>query len=364
MMKNPILLFLILLFGKVVFAQDTLVFKSGEVINVTVLGIEQKSKLIVYIDKGDTLIGNLDAIENVKLSENDDRPLSTSYKRFSSKAYFGYTERYSFFNKPVKYEYGKLLISTNLTSLDEKSPLNSIIYFSLNRVLTIEPEYFITKKTSIKIPIGIGINRIMPYSDEYYSNWEMYGYSPDEISPPPLNTYYFDDEYYGASYNNDHPMNTIFQVGIYTKHFLNSQKKYRLYFSQGLSYGKANYFAIDYYHQHRYITYYDDYKEWEITDSRTETRDNIVSYFRYEVLAGYNMRIFKSIGFSIETGFSTKVNANGDEYDRVFRKIEDGDYIQIYSNKYTNESQSGKFIIRLLASYNFGTKKIEKGATN
>ncbi len=350
-MRYTLLCFSLLIL-RTAFSQDTLIFNNGDTVAVDLVTIDESKGLMVYIENTDSLIVASKIIKEYRIHSDVLYSLPDKVTAHSAESKSEYSAKHGFFSTPVEHEQGKFAITTNLTSLLKKSGGNNRLNFAVNHILTIEPEYYISGRLSIKIPVGIGLNQVKPDTYASYSGYNIYNDSYDSPDPPYFSTYYFSS----YDYLDEHPRNVIFQVGIYTKHFSKIPKKNYFYFSQGLSFGMGNLYAVDYYHQYVYSEQ-DGY--WVIAEGRKVVNNNIASYIRYELIGGLNWSISKFISFSFETGYSTSMGSNGNKEDHFYRRLNNDDFILMSTNLYSNSHEKGRFILRVNLIFRFNGKKIQ-----
>ncbi len=329
-------------------AQDRLVLKSGDTLNVRVIAIDELKNIIVYVDDLDTIIADLDFVTSKIIVSNASQTIPETLNANAAESFSDYKHKIRFFDDPAGYGYGKFSLNTNLTSLFKFDESLYDKHFGLNSALSIEPEYSVSKTLSIKLPVLIGLNRVEPDGSYlYYTN--MFTYYR-EFQEPQIDPYYFEEDY-SYEYPLLHPPNIIFQVGLYTKHFgKNAYKsKNNLYFSQGLSIGRGEYYANNF-----YIAYeLDEYNYYNQVDQRINFSKNEFTYLRYEMMIGLLLKYWKNFNISFESGISTGMTNKGEKEDISYRKIGNGEYLPLHTNVY---EKSGNIIMinRINLVYRFG----------
>lgn len=335
-----------------VYSQDKLILNNGDTLNVKVITVDEKRGIVSYIENNDTVIADLKSVSDKDIRSEFTAVLKNEFTASSMESENKIKNRYSFFDKPAKYNYGKFLFSTNITSLLKQDNSVYNTFFALNSVLSLQPEIFLSDKFSIMVPVLIGLNKVKPAElSWFYSNmYDTYN------GIPSINDYYFTESY--SDYGDFHPPNLLFQVGFYTKHFGNaSYKKNMVYFSQGLSVGKAELYAIDFYHH--FVEYQEPtYSYYNLEDQYLNASSNTVFYFRYEIMLGLLMKLNKNFNLSFESGFSSRLSKIVDKPDNAYRKVDNGSYTWVYKNQY--DKRGGIIMInRINLIYRFGGKMID-----
>jgi len=358
-MKHNLICFFIFLsvipYTKIVFAQhesiqDTLVFYSGEIKIANIIAVDTAKELIIYQTAGDTIIADLKIVENLIIHSAVTGSIPDFLIPFSVQSETGFTPRYNFLSTPANYNRGRFALTTNLTSLIEQNPGNTAV-FAVNRVLTVEPEYFFSNM-SVKIPVAVGITKVKPMVDDIYSAWNLYY----EDYENPLNPPFIWEEYFSSQmYSDEHPRNIIYQIGIYTKHFRKLPGKNYFYLTQGISYGRCNLYAVELYH---HFLSSENYPYWVIDSENRVIHDNTAFYIRYEILGGLNWNLYKNISLLAETGYSTPMGSHVKAEDYFYRSLDDGGYELMRANLFKNDYETGRLIFRFSISMRFKSKEV------
>lgn len=267
-------------------------------------------------------------------------------------------QRRGFYKKPSPFKYSNWSISSNLTS-----PLRELIVsnsyarrygFSDNIVLTVEPEYRLNDKFSVKFPFRFGarfkkfpFEQIIDVDSWGESSGWMYDGTPDAngIPAPRLWGIWYEKGY-------PHGRNLIAQIGINPKLYPNGQVKNALYIGLGVHGGISDFYQVDYYHTLDTSTYYG-----RIVEERAEVSTNYGFYFRFEGMIGMDFNFSKSICLSIETGYTSVINNTGNKPDNVYARINNGEYQPVYSGVYEDyhyTSWYNHMFNRIYLVYRFG----------
>jgi hypothetical protein len=342
-MRNILVCFLLLIF-KTAESQDTLIFNNGDTAKIDLISIDESKGLLMYIDKSDTIFVSSGIIKEYRIHSEVEHTLPESIVKSAEESGSKYVVKHGFLTQPGEERIGKFAVSTSLTSLLENSPEKYRLHYALNRVITIEPEYFLSHKLSLKMPIEIGVSRIKltPDNIDVWSMYSSWSYS----EPPTINVSYFNDSYWTYSYL--HPQNLIFQLGLYTKHFSSIPRKNYLYFSQGLNFGIDDIYALDMYH---HISYNEQNDYWDVLVERIIAKKNQVYFFKYELLGGLNWSLGRIVSLTMETGLAFKLISKGKIEDHVYRSIETSDYELSYTHLYDNKQFNKRIIFHLGLSF-------------
>jgi hypothetical protein len=341
-MRNILLLF-VLLFCISAFPQDTLVFISGDTVAVEVLTVDTVHGLIHYVFLGDTIIVADRNINISKIHSNTGSSIPGIYYKANISPSDRFEEKYGLLNRPVADRSNSLAISIYLTALLESSPRNFRIHSTMNRVLLLEPEYLISNKLSLKMPLGIGISKVEPPLNSHV--WDMYsGYYYDSL-PLILDTNRIINSHW--AYSIVHPMNLKFQLGFYAKHSFNFSRKSYFYLSEGIDFGLADIYSLELYYSQVYNI--DQY--WELNEERIEVKTNNIFFFNAKVIGGLSLGIGKSVALNVDGGVSLRISGKSNKEDLIFQSINHSDYELIYINKYEPEIYTAKIFFRLALLY-------------
>lgn len=341
-MRNTFLFF-ILQFCISAFPQDTLVFNSVDTVAVKVLTVDTVHGLIQYVFLGDTLIVADRNISTSKIHSTTGSSIPGIYNKANFSPSGRFEEKHGLLNKPVADRSNTLAISICLTSLLENSPRNFKIHNAMNRVLLLEPEYFISNKLSLKMPVGIGISKVEP---PLYSHvWDMYsGYYYDP-QPLVLDTNRIVDSRW--AYSIVHPMNLKFQLGLHAKHSFNFSRKSYFYLSEGIDFGLADIYTLELYYSQVFNA--DQY--WELNEEGIEAKTNNIFFFNAKVYGGLSLGIGKSVALNFDGGVSLRYSGMSNKEDLIFQSINHSDYELIFTNKYEPEKYTAKIFFRLALLY-------------
>ncbi len=338
-------LFLLLLITvKSGFSQDTLIYKNGKIENVHVLMIDDNLGFILTLQKQDTLCISKTVLKEYYIHSDIKHDIPDNLPRLAKKSHGEFTKNYSFFERPAKYTYGKVAISTNLAGFFAHSYNGNTRFFSNNRALSLESEYFFSHKFSIKMPVTFGLNQqSFPINE---SSYDLYYYDPYSGNTTPT-LYFIYNNHIDYTYNSDHGRELKFQIGIYPKFFPWGDTKNAFYLAQGFNIGIGDYYTFDYHHHYNRTSWVDQstgqlMQSWEYISGTKTGESNPSIFFRYEFLTGINFNISKSVCFAMETGLSSTMGNHGKEKDNYYLKLNNNDYYLYASLDY--ESPQKKVI--------------------
>lgn len=260
-----IVLTLFLVSGINLVAQDTLIFKYGKYRVGDVIEINPDG-ILVYIDHGDTIAIHKSEIIEYS-NEGNWYHLTADSTNFELIPKSTLKLKRNFFYTAADYTYGRFSISTNLTSpfLFNVNKLNIRAgIFAHNPIISIEPEYQISDKIAIKIPVLVGLNNNSPTplnsnelirsnnnysSQKYYINGDYGRYTFPMSINYGKNAVEFlaNEEYPYTSRKYSHTQNVIAQIGISPRFYPFGQRKQSLYLAQTFAIGIADYYANDFY---------------------------------------------------------------------------------------------------------------------
>ncbi|NOQ72542.1 MAG: hypothetical protein GQ574_11100 [Crocinitomix sp.] len=329
-------------------AQDTLYLKSGEHRPVKIIEIDSTLNIVGYVYQSDTLYAAINSFEKIiyKRKVNSAGSLiSTAIINDSEKSKEAVLSKI----KPnPKYLYGKWAISTNLTSYLGDGNTGR---YSINPVFSIEPEYFIVDRLSLKMPISFGFptKDLTSYS---IAHGFKYHNSPDKL---PYVSYF-----QNRRNQMGHARDLLFQIGLNPKYYFKGQRTFAWYLGQGFYASYVNLNRVDYYYTFK-KTYQDGDYYWRVFGSTFEAFKENSIVFRYEGAIGLAINVIKNVGLTTELGYSTVIRKENSGIDQVFVQDQGGDFqLDPLQEQYTPYYRSGLLIIpyfRLHAVYRFGGVK-------
>jgi hypothetical protein len=337
---------------------DTIIKSDGTVLQVDIIDIRKDTDVLIYNYNGKRTIVSLSSLQTYKLhsslDEKEDNTNTTSVSAISE-AYFKP-------KKVMQYEYGLWSLSTNLTALMPVDPMNVR--------MTIEPEYEINSRFSVKFPLMIGL--APKFQTDFNYAYTYLGYGGD----------YFSDYIPGAMPefevipNRRQVESTVVQAGVNPKYYFNHKSKNIISFYGGLA---LNVGIADAYSMRRYDrvdttgymsstwngSFYET--EWRTYWQHHETEElylenNQFNYFNYEVLLGFDFNFSQHLTATFEMGFSsTLYSSTALATDKVYTAIHnENNYVQTFDGR--NVSHSGGHMFtrgRLLLTYRFGGKRLK-----
>lgn len=362
--------FIFIVVAKLATSQDTLVYVTNEVQAVKITKIDKEARVISYMSGGDVSSIGFTSLLKYKYQGN-----WISIEAGNSKTPAG--DKTGLFTKLGTYRYGKWAISSNLASpfLGVLSVVNknNRTFFSSNALISIEPEYFISGKFSLKFPVYLGLpNFKLPISEttdrqnvptshideggNLYKPTQYWRYQIElDNSIVPV----IDGRYENVD-GPEHSRRLFAQIGVHPKWFPYGQSKNAFFIGQGFDLGIGDMYAIDYFHTWE-TSNGSSTDNWVWTEERIEIRTDNTLFFRYEATVGVSFNFGSAINLSIESGYSTAMMNSGKDGDRVYRRIfKSGSYEQIHSDVYKEDTGSwGRIINRLHLVYRFGGERRE-----
>jgi hypothetical protein len=344
-----ILLFLFIILLNKAFSQDTLYLNNGDTLAVKFIAADEDNGLIVYSIGSDTTFMSMRLVKTLNIYSGFSDRLPGDMLEKADKIEKHHVDKYEFFNSPAPDQKGLCAVSANLTSLIPNLKESYRLHYAINSVLTIEPEYYISDKMSIRIPVCIGINRKKPPAS-YTNVWNRYYFPCDPAETPRMDPTYFTNDFSG--YNELHAPNMVFQVGVYTKHFSSISKRNYIYFTQGLNFGEDNYFAHDY---HDYLVYSES-QCWYPYKEMLTVYDNPAYYFRYELLIGMNISMGRHLCLNLESGPSIRMGSYGKKDDHLYRSLNNSDSVLIHTHHFEEKNVRTLLTFRISLAYRFRGK--------
>ncbi|TNE76093.1 MAG: hypothetical protein EP333_03220 [Bacteroidetes bacterium] len=337
---------------------DTIVKKDGTILIVSVLKVDLKQNIIRYEKEGSVITSSLDDIESYtahnpqffNIPNNESVTLNFSEPEL---------ERVS----KIKYEYGPFSISSNLFAL--------LPIVATNSRITIEPEYDLNQWFSIKIPMVIGITRSYSEGVDYSNEAGTYiAYSYDER--------YYPNYTPPVQSNRELMRDVIIQGGITPKFYFNRKSKsiISMYGSTSLNFGIADAYSMTRYDRlgdtllgSEEYNYENGSWEWYTTWDKEQTRTealyydkNVYSYFNFELMFGSDFNLSRLFTFTLEVGYGSNFIITSELVDdKIYTAVFNDDYILNYLGpNQAGYQYRGNFRARLLLTYRFGGKRINK----
>jgi hypothetical protein len=350
---KPVILLLLVLIAANSFGQDTLFYKDGNVKAVQIIEMDKLAKLVGYISEGDTIYAAISSFDRVVYAGR-----VSSSNGISKTAVIIDTEKAkdavrSNVKLNPKYLYGKWAVSTNLTSCFENG---GNFVFATNRVFSVEPEYFVHDRFSIKMPIHLGLEGD-EVSRDYYGNTN---YRMNDLNGDVLPTVRYLES--GRRYRTlGHKRDLLFQIGINPKYYFKGQRNFSWYFSQGFYISRINLNRADYYYTYeKYTNNMGDFY-WERPNIVAESFDEKRWGFRYEGAIGLAINVTKNLGLTTEFGYTTVIKSENEGFDRVFIREGEGEYVSDpFVVQHKVSYPSGQFLLpyfRVHLVYRFGGVK-------
>lgn len=341
-------------------AQDTIVHKSGKIEAVQVLNLDKGLKLMVYAIADDTIYMSTDNFEKYMIHSPsvkfkiEEKPLtveSSEEKQFENVA-----------KRFPRYEYGKFSIGTNLFALMQFSGRNTR--------MTIEPEFTLSKKFSLKIPLTIGLSG---FDEAYYKDGQTHGannqyaiYNSIEYDGvlPDIQEYYLWRNY---------EENTIGEIGIQPKFYFYDKHRHplSLYALAGFNIGIATYYQYDRYHSFDTTGYqYQDWNgsdwdvlwrtNWDIKEPiRARTAYNSV-YYSFDLALGLDFNFSRSICIGLQAGYASQAIPFIKKNDHIYRNVFGGEYETYLDYSPVVRSWGESIRMKFHLIYRFGGKRIEE----
>lgn len=358
-----IIIILAIIVGHNTSAQDTIVSKSGKTEAVQIISLVPNSEIIVYKIGNDTIFSRIDNIEKYMLHSE----LGSLYELSISNDNIEHIENKKFthqlFLKYPKFDYGKLSLSSNLGAALPLCVTNSRI--------TIEPEYQLNKKLSIKVPIVFGLkksNRYWYHFKDNKENWPGYHlYSDYNILSWDVNSYNQNpnatmENIPNRAFHED----VIVQFGLSPKFYPwnKSETPLSYYCGFAINIGIMDRLQYSFYRELDTIgkkAVLGDawWTEWIISETESEVKENSFFFLNYEVMIGTEFNLNKRLNIGLEVLYSFKPIGNGELQDQVFEKRFDGVYELILEGEPNFRREHLRLRGRLFLTYRFGGKKRE-----
>lgn len=369
-MSRILFTFIFIIVANIVAAQDTLVYVTNELQAVQITKIDKEAREITYQLGGESASIGFSALLRYKYQGTWVQIEAGNNKSHGD-------EKTGLFTKLGTYRYGKWAISYNLASpfLSVLSVVNknNRTFFSNNALISIEPEYFISDKFSLKFPVYLGLPNFKLPITETIDRQNVPTTAVDEGGLLYKSTLYWRYQIeldnavlpiIDGKYENEdapeHGRRLLAQIGVHPKWFPYGQSKNALFIGQGLDLGIGDMYAIDYFHTWE-TSNGSSVEDWVWTEERIELRTDNTLFFRYEATVGVSFNFGNALNLSIETGYSTPMKNSGKDGDRVYRRIfKSGAYEQIHAEVYNEDKGSwGRIINRLHLVYRFGGERRE-----
>ncbi|MFT5820923.1 MAG: hypothetical protein ACI8ZM_002171 [Crocinitomix sp.] len=343
-----LLIFLLLLTTQFSFGQDTLYLKTGEQRAVQIIELDTTVNLVGYVYQGDTIYATTESFEKVIYLGNLSSVGSLANTAVIQDSEATRANIISKIKPNPKYLYGKWAISTNLTSVSRKSELN---HYSINPVFSVEPEYFLMDRLSLKMPLSFGI----PTKEvTYYATPHRFKFHNAADKIP----------YVWTSQNGrkqmGHARDLLIQIGLNPKFYFKGQRKFAWYLGQGFYASYINLNRVDYYYTFR-STFQNDSYNWNVVENSFESFNENRIIFRYEGAIGLSISLLKDFGLSSELGYSTAIRKENNGFDQVFIREQGGAYqLDSFKEQFAPDYRSNLIVnpyFRLHLVYRFGGVK-------
>lgn len=327
------IVFIFLVFAFQINAQDTLVFKNGNIVAVEITSISEDKKLIQAKQENKELLVSLQAILRYKYQNQwIDLPDEEQV------ALYPYEIKDRLINRSFLEERSGLSIGSNLSSLflgiTEKDYQR--FPYSIRPLLTIEPEYRLKKndKISFKGSLEVGL----PFPNINNGPELRVGSTGYSFYNGIVNYYFYDSNIQNANvYPNFERFKGCyipFQSGASLKFWPSSFLRERFYLSLGLMVGVADYQAF---------TVYDSFEstldEWNNQQTRFvgqtyEVQKNSFVFTRMEFGWGYHFQLTKKFSLNLDLTFSQRPRNKGQIPDVVYARIDNQDFVKMYEGVY------------------------------
>jgi hypothetical protein len=346
-----LLISFLLLLSSFTFGQDTIVKKDGTVLAVKILEINKEYNVMVYEYQGKRITTTISSLQSYVLhSEIEEKEENIEPIIVEDKPIAKYQRR-------MKYIYGPWSVSSNISAL--------IPTFRFNSRLTIEPEYELTPRFSIKTPFVIGVSKthkinVQPVNSSFHKGMLVYyKYGSQVPGAPQL---YFDPHRQTST------RDILLQAGINPKFYLNKKSKniVSLYAAVALNLGLADAYCLTRFDHFDTVKqspnayqspYYSTSGSTYYIETELSYENNKFNYFNYELLLGLDFNISKSVGVTLEAGCASRMYANVNlKKDRLYTAFYDQDYILTYEGLDNFWDNNLFFRSRILLTYRFGGK--------
>jgi len=372
---KTVLLILLALAGSFASAQDSLQLQKGPIIPVTITSIDHQLGLLKYSANGSNHSVSLNTVARYyyqdQWTENSVKVVEYFPEIVTELRWYD-----NYFSKNIVFEMSRWSVATNVLAPFTGSQSNNS-YFSSHYdgyqtapIITIEPEYRINDHVAVKLNAQFAFDGIKQpeslslsgwraqrysYNYSYFKTWgrAIYNlepwYSPSTHPDYSRHIYSNKDEF-------PHLPNVVFQVGVYPKYYVQSQRKRAFYFSAGANVGLADFLAVDYYHS---FTVRENHPtlakvKWSMEKQVIKTQPNRFVFLRFEALAGMNFNIARQLAIGLEGGVSTRINNKGSEKDNIYVQVNEGDFKLVDSLNYEVEKSLIAPTFKLLLIYRFG----------
>ena len=317
-----VILFLVILLTGVVHvrAQDTLVYKSGEVQAVTIIEVDENLGIIGYVHNADTSFIDMKAISDYilhsTLGENENALDMSQTANNSPSHVKSVNIRNGRFSK---YTYGRYSVGANMLA-----PISAVLtgtqrFWSAN--VSLYAEYLVNDHFALRIPVRIGKNLFLSHADS------------DSI---PMHNLRRSDR-----------REIILEFGFEPVFYLGGQVKYAFYLKPGIYYGFEHIRTYKYYYDFA-TTYgfgYSVYDVYSIGKSK--------GYINYAFGFGVLFNLCKALNLSTELGFGRGEKA-GYITKHYEKDISSVDYVLV--SQYTSNAPYNGFAASFNLVYRFGGK--------
>ncbi len=345
-------------------AQDTLFYKNGNVLPTQIIKVDSAAAIIEYKLDGQSINQAIKSFDRI-VYNGEEMNLDYWFSRDSNRNEDLTNQQIL---KANPFSYGKFAVSTNLTSLIAGRQRDKRRLFYDNSYFSIEPEYWINDRFSIKVPIIIGLHP-NEYSSPYevnvtYNSWNyLIEFHEDEVSlPDPVIANR--TELYFNSNSEGHIRELDFQFGITPKFYLTKNTKISPYIGQSFNVGFENLRTVDYFMTFSVEkniptdTYFHTFRTERQVISNSQT-----TVFKYEGMLGLNFNLTRTFNFSTEVGYSNRNKASNKEPDRVYIRTSETDEFVLAKTSVFNAEElysysfRRQYFARIHLVFRFGGKK-------
>ncbi|MFT4522562.1 MAG: hypothetical protein ACI8ZN_001512 [Bacteroidia bacterium] len=300
------------------FAQDTLVFKNGNVLPTIIDSVDLKNQVISYQSGSQYNLVSLTIIQRYFYQNSWHESEVFGDTLVISESFFKYIIG-DYFKKP--YEFGSPVwrVHTNLGGLlnYNDADYGYATGFQSARLISLEPEYLMGN-WAIKFPLLLGIEnpKIWNSPDIHENDFGNYDYASHYRGSPKVNGL---PDYHRLTTKSDeqnqilHYLRTQFQMGVYPKYYFLGHQKRSFFLSTGLSFGIGDVGSV------KHFETLDPYNNsnWNNYIRISTVEKNAFNYVRYELLLGFEINAWKNWSITGELGGSTAIQNNGTLEDNI-----------------------------------------------
>jgi hypothetical protein len=342
-------------------AQDSLFFKDNSILATEIIKIDSAGGLVIYQYGTQTAYRAIKSFDKI-IYQGQEINLDYWSNTEKTKSKELTNER---LRKSNPFNYGPLSIGTNLTSFLGGAVRSSSAFFYDNSNFSIEPEYRIHERVTIKFPIYIGIqadkNTTPLLLSKSFNTWNyivQFNANEADLSLPEIQNR---AEIYFGNVDREHSRDLEFQFGIAPKFYLTQQRRVMPYIGQSFNIGFVNLKVTDYFmtfsveKNNPGDVYFHTFRYENQLTSNSQT-----TVFKYEGMFGLDFNLTKGLNFSTEVGYSNLNRAVNTTPDRVYvRAYETDDYVLAKTSYYSAQERyrygiRGKYFARIFLVYRFG----------